>query len=181
MPWFEASSSDSRATGSCTFQISWRAVGPGRGGGLDDGRRHVADAVLDQPDDRRHGEDECRDDGREPRCAEQRHGRQQVDEGGHRLGGVEERPHGGRGALVIGGEDAQRDADDHGQHGRHQHGHQRLMLCSQSPSTAIASRQTAAMMAARQPLMSSATPKMTTIRSHHGAVVRTDSMGLMNP
>ena len=56
-----------RATGSSHLPEQLAGGRAGGGGRLEDGRRHGADADLDQPDDRRHGEDEGGDDGREAR------------------------------------------------------------------------------------------------------------------
>ena len=111
MPWLAATRSAPRDIGSWTFQSSCRVGGAGRRGRLDDRGGTVPDPGVDEPDDRRHGVDDRRDDRREPARREQRHGRDQVDERRHRLGRVEQRPEDGAEPVVARREDPQGEAD----------------------------------------------------------------------
>ena len=92
MPWLAASSSARRRHRQPDLpeQLALRRARRRRR--LDDGRRHGPDPDLDEPDDRRHRVDDRGDDRGEAGRLEQGEGRDQVDEGGHRLGGVEDRP-----------------------------------------------------------------------------------------
>ena len=111
IPWLAASSSACRDIGSWTFQRSWRSVAPGRGGRLDHGLRHRPDPDVDEADDGRQRVDHGGDDRREAGRVEQRERRDQVDERGQRLGGVEERPQERPEAVAARRQDADDEAD----------------------------------------------------------------------
>ena len=119
-PWLAASSSARRAIGSCTFDDhlprfepdEWPPRRPSATprGSASTSRMTAGGGV----DDRGH-------DAGEAAGAEQRQGRQQVDERRHRLGGVQERPH-DRATPAVCGRSRRRAAmpDRHRENGRHE-------------------------------------------------------------
>ena len=98
------------------------------------------------------GVDDRGDDRREAARAEQGEGRDQVDEGRHRLGRVEDRPKDRPEAIVARRLDPDGDPDDERQQ-RRRRGRWPASpsQCSHRPSSTIRPRQTAAMRAGRRP------------------------------
>ena len=127
MPWLAASRSARRDIGSWTFQSSWRRVAPDAVAASIDRRRHAADPDLDEADDRRRRVDDRGHDRGEAGRPEEGQRRDQVDERGQGLGGVEDRaqdlPEPSWRAVWIADRepDHQRDerADQHVGEGRH--------------------------------------------------------------
>ena len=87
--WLSPTTMVRRAIGSCTRRSSCHAVWPERSVASTRGRRHLADAVRGDPDDRRQRRRQRGDDrGARPDAEEQRD-RREVDEGRQRLHQVE--------------------------------------------------------------------------------------------
>ena len=111
-----------RALGHRQLHLGDLLPGRGAGGarGLDRGLRHGLHAVGHQLDGGRGGVDDTGDDGGEPGRTEQGQHRDQVDERGDRLPGVEQRTQHQVGPRPSGHPDPEHDGQHHHQEGRHQ-------------------------------------------------------------
>ena len=115
--WFTPSRIVGLASGSCTFRSSCIDVDPYASPASTISLGTCRMPEVREPDPHRQRVDERRDDRRHaPRLDEQQH-RDQVDEGGQRLHGVEDRPRGAFEPVALRAEDPERDRhrdrDDH--------------------------------------------------------------------